>query len=85
MSNPKLTRDELNELKALLAERIVDNMSTRDLVEYVQDDLFNYYDKQGEHEFIEEAREYWCDDEQFDEIINDVREIVVASNVLPLN
>ena len=43
MSKP-LNRDELNELKSFLAERIVDNMSTKDLVEYVLDDLFTYYD-----------------------------------------
>ena len=48
-----LNRDELLELKAFLAERMVDNMSTKDLVEYVQDDLFQYFDKLGEHEFLE--------------------------------
>ena len=50
MTKP-LNRDELNELKSFLAERIVDNMSTKDLEEYVLDDLFTYYDKMGEHEF----------------------------------
>ena len=38
--NPGLNRDQLTELKELLAERIVDNMSTKDLVEYVMDDYF---------------------------------------------
>ena len=38
-------------LNLFLAERIVDNMSTKDLEEYVLDDLFTYYDKMGEHEF----------------------------------
>ena len=57
MSKP-LNRDELNELKSFLAERIVDNMSTKDLEEYVLDDLFTYYDKMGEHEFIDEAKNY---------------------------
>ena len=60
MSKP-LNRDELNELKSFLAERIVDNMSTKDLEEYVLDDLFTYYDKMGEHEFIDEAKNYWDD------------------------
>tara|TARA_B100000287_G_C20062571_1_gene555045 strand:- start:260 stop:499 length:240 start_codon:yes stop_codon:yes gene_type:complete len=78
-----LNRDELLELKAFLAERMVDNMSTKDLVEYVQDDLFKYFDKLGEHEFLEEAKNYW--DDSFDEVVADVKEIVVASNVLPLN
>ena len=57
MSKP-LNRDELNELKSFLVERIVDNMSTKDLEEYVLDDLFTYYDKMGEHEFIDEAKKY---------------------------
>ena len=41
----------LNELKEFLAERMVDNMTTEQLAEYVQDDLFTYFDKQGEHDF----------------------------------
>ena len=51
--NPGLNRDQLTELKELLAERIVDNMSTKDLVEYVMDDYFTYFDKQSEHECYE--------------------------------
>ena len=71
MTKP-LNRDELNELKSFLAERIVDNMSTKDLEEYVLDDLFTYYDKMGEHEFLEEAHNYW--DDMFDEVVEEVRD-----------
>ena len=71
MTKP-LNRDELNELKSFLAERIVDNMSTKDLEEYVLDDLFTYYDKMGEHEFIDEAKNYW--DDSFDEVVDEVRD-----------
>ena len=46
-----MDRELLNELKSFLAERMVDNMSTEQLAEYVQDDLFTYFDKQGEHDF----------------------------------
>ena len=42
---------ELNELKCFLAERITDNMSTKDLETYVLDDLCEYYYKMDEHEF----------------------------------
>ena len=83
MNNPKLNRDEMLELKGLLAERMVDNMTTQELAEYVQDDLFKYFDKQDEHDFLEDARNYW--DDGFDEIISEVKEIVVLANVLPLN
>ena len=74
MNNPNLNREELTELKEFLAERIVDNMSTKELCEYVMDDLFTYYDKQSEHDFLEEAREYWCDEEQFQEICDDIKQ-----------
>ena len=67
-----MDRELLNELKAFLAERIVDNMTTEQLAEYVQDDLFPYYDKQGEHDFLEEAQNYWEDD--FGEVIDEIQE-----------
>ena len=69
--NNTLNREELTELKELLAERMVDNMSTKDLVEYVTDDLFQYFDKLGEHEFLEEAKNYW--DDSFDEVVEDIK------------
>ena len=39
----ELTPAVINELKSLLVERIVDNMSTKDLVQYVTDDLDDMY------------------------------------------
>ena len=66
-----MDRELLLELKELLTERMVDNMSTKDLVEYVADDLFMYFDKMSEHEFLEEARNYW--DESFDEVVEDIK------------
>ena len=51
---------------------MVDNMSTKDLEEYVSNDLFTYFDKMGEHEFLEEAHNYW--DDMFDEAVESVRE-----------
>ena len=67
-----MDRELLLELKAFLAERMVDNMTTEQLAEYVQDDLFTYYDKQGEHEVLEEAQNYWEDD--FGEVIDEIQE-----------
>ena len=69
-----MDRELLNELKAFLAERMVDNMSTEDLAEYVQDDLFTYFDKQGEHEFLDEAQNYWGD--HLGEVIDDLQEFI---------
>ena len=67
-----MDRELLLELKEILAERMVDNMTTEDLAEYVQDDLFKYFDKQGEHEFLEEAENYWGD--MFGEVIDEVQD-----------
>ena len=67
-----MDRELLNELKAFLAERMVDNMTTEQLAEYVQDDLFTYFAKQGEHDFLEEAENYWGD--MFGEVIDEVQD-----------
>ena len=67
-----MQRELLLELKEFLTERMVDNMSTKDLEEYVSNDLFNYFDKLGEHEFLEEARNYW--DDAFDDVVAEVQD-----------
>ena len=67
-----MNRELLLELKEFLAERMVDNMTTEQLAEYVQDDLFTYFDKQGEHDFLEEARNYW--DDSFDEVVEEIQD-----------
>ena len=67
-----MNRELLLELKEFLTERMVDNMSTKDLVEYVMDDLFKYFDKLGEHEFLEEAENYWGD--SFGEVIDEIQD-----------
>ena len=68
----KLTDNELNELKYHYVDRIVDNMSTKDLVQYVFDDLLNYVHNQPDAEFVDEAREYW--EEHFDDVVTDIKE-----------
>ena len=37
-----LTENQLNELRAFYVERYVDNMDTKDLVQYVMDDMMRY-------------------------------------------
>ena len=39
---------------------------------YKRQDLFNYFDKLGEHEFLEEARNYW--DDSFDEVVEEIKD-----------
>ena len=61
----------INELKSFLVERYVDNMSTKDLVTYVTDDMSDYVNKLSPVEFFEEGYNYWED--QFDEIVEDFK------------
>ena len=68
----KLTENELNELKYHYVDRIVDNMSTKDLVQYVFDDMLRYVETQFEQDFLEEAEEYW--EEHFDDVVKEIKE-----------
>ena len=66
------TPEFIKELKSFLVERQVDNMSTKDLVAYVMDDLDRYYEKMSDTEFIDEAQNYWED--HFDDVVEEVEE-----------
>ena len=69
-----MTHNQIVELKAFLVERYVDNMSTKDLVAYVTDDLDRYYEDMSDAEFIDEAKNYWED--HYDEVVEEVKEYV---------
>ena len=66
------TPNLIKELKSFLVERYVDNMSTKDLVAYVMDDLDRYYEKMSDAEFIDEAQNYWED--HYDEVVEEIQE-----------
>ena len=66
-----LTPEQLQELKDLYVERLVDNMSVKDLVAYVTDDMTQYVDKQSPIEFFDDAYNYWED--YFDEIVEEIK------------
>ena len=68
----KLTDNELNELKYHYVDRVVDNMSTKDLVQYVFDDMLRYIETIPEVEFLEDCQDYW--EEHFDEVAKDIKE-----------
>ena len=68
----EFTPNLIKELKSFLVERYVDNMSTKDLVAYVMDDLDRYYEKMSDVEFIDEAQNYWED--HFDDVVEEVEE-----------
>ena len=68
----KLTNNEFNELKYHYVDRMVDNMSTKDLVQYVFDDMLRYVETLPEVDFLDEAQEYW--EEHFDDVVKDIKE-----------
>ena len=62
----------IKELKSFLVERMVDNMETKDLVEYVTDDLDQYLESLPDEQFISEAQNYW--DDSFDDVVEEIEE-----------
>ena len=68
----ELTPAVIKELKSFLVERVVDNMSTEDLVQYVTDDLDDMYKNMPDEEFLNDAKNYW--DDSFDDVVEEIRE-----------
>ena len=68
----KLTNEQFNTLKELYVERLVDNMSTKDLVRYVTDDMTKWVDSLTYNDAMVEFEEYW--DEYFTDTIQEVLE-----------
>ena len=54
-----------------VVERLVDNMSTKDLVRYVFDDMTDYVNSQSPVEFFDDAYSYF--DDYFDEIVEEIK------------
>ena len=69
----RLNDEQFVTLKDIFVERVVDNMSTKDLVNYVMDDLADLYKNMPDVEFLDEAKNWLADD--FDDTIKDVQEI----------
>ena len=78
-----MTQNELNELRYHYVDRIVDNMATKDLVQYVFDDMLRYVETQFEQDFLEEAEEYW--EEHFDDVVRDIKEYANSKFKKPLD
>jgi len=70
----KLTKAQFDALKEFYVERIVDNMSTKDLVYYVTQDMQEWVDSLGYTEAMNEFEEYW--QEYFTDTIEEVLECV---------
>ena len=66
-----LTPEQLQDLKDFYVERLVDNMSTKDLVRYVVDDMSDYVNKLSPVEFFDDAYSYF--DDYFDELVEEIK------------
>ena len=67
-----LNENQLNALREFYVERFVDNMETKDLVQYVTDDMFQYMESLPDNEVIEECLNYW--DDSFEDVVEEIIE-----------
>ena len=68
-----LSQQQWDDLRETYVECIVDNMSTKDLVAYVMDDMTDYVKKLDDADFLEECNNYW--DDGLDDVLEEVREV----------
>ena len=66
-----LTPEQLKDLKDFYVERLVDNMSTKELVAYVTDDMTDFVNSQSPVDFFDEAYSYF--DDYFDELVEEIK------------
>ena len=68
----KLNREQFEQLKERYVDTVVDSMSTKDLYEYVANDMYNFVDKLSEFEVYEEIK-YTLDEEMLEEFITTIK------------
>ena len=66
-----LNEDQFERLKSYYIERYIDNMSMKDLMEYVANDMDLHLEKLSDLEVIDDISFYFED--QFDEVVSEVR------------
>ena len=67
-----LNLEQFEQLKERYVDTIVDSMSTKDLYEYVANDMYNFVDKLSEFEVYEEIK-YTLDGEMLEEFITTIK------------
>ena len=63
-----LNKEQFEQLKETYITTIVESMSTKDLENYVYNDMEDFCNKLTEHDLIEEIK-YTLDDEMLDEFV----------------
>ena len=67
-----LNNEEFEQLKTAYVDTIVDSMSTKDLYEYVANDMADFVDKLTYNEVINEIK-YTLDEEMLEEFIKTIK------------
>jgi len=67
-----LNNEEFATLKDKYIDLIVDSMTTKDLVQYVANDMQDFLDKLSEHQVYEEII-YTLDEEMLDDLITETK------------
>ena len=69
----ELSANQFEQLKTGYVNTIVDSMSSKDLYQYVLNDMDNFVDKLTQTDLIEEIK-YTLDEEYLDEMITTIKE-----------
>ena len=72
INESNLNREQFERLKELYVDTVVDSMSTKDLYNYVADDMYNFIDKLSEFEVYEEVK-YTLDEEMLQDFIKQIK------------
>ena len=72
-NNSQLNAEQFEQLQTMYIDTVVDSMSTKDLVQYVTNDMEDFCNKLTEKELIQEI-EYTLDEEMLQEFITTIKE-----------
>ena len=79
ITNKELNSSQRDELIEQYVELVVDNMDTKSLVQFVTEELANYYDQLSDSELKEDVDNY--DEDLFEELVDNVtNETVLDTN-----
>ena len=79
MNNQALNRQQLDDVIEQYVECIVDNMDTKDLVRYAQEQLTDYFTKLSQHELKEDIDCY--NEELYSELVDNILSPTIVSSV----
>ena len=75
MNKLQLDNEQFERLKSYYIDRYIDNMSMKDLMEYVANDMDLHLEKLSDSEVISDISFYFED--HFDDIVSEVREGII--------